>query len=125
MPISSNTLRVVGLGAGAAMLAGALAGCSEYMVRRDAISLDAGNAVMTDRVTHMVDPWSRESADMNIAFNGERMESAVQRYRTGRVIQPVGIGTGNAYQAPAAAPTPAPANTTPVGPTLTQSAPVK
>jgi hypothetical protein len=122
MPISSNALRVVCRCAGAALLAGALAGCSEYTVRRDAISLNAGDAVMTDRVTHMVDPWPRDSADRNIAFNGERMESAVERYRTGRVIPPVGIGTGNAYQAPPAAP---PANTTPVGPTVTQSAPVK
>lgn len=124
MPISSNALRVVCLGAGTALLAGALSGCSEYLVRRDAISLDAGDAVMTDRVTHMVDPWPRESADKNIAFNGEVMQSAVQRYRTGRVTPPVGIGTGSAYQAPPPA-APAPANTTPVGPTVTQSAPVK
>ena len=50
------------------------------------------------------------------------METAVQRYRTNRVIPPQGIGTSTSYQ---------PAsnnqnNTTPVGPTVTQSAaPVK
>ncbi|HZL29817.1 MAG TPA: hypothetical protein VFC54_01995 [Pseudolabrys sp.] len=99
-----------------------LGGCSEYMRRSDAISLDAGDAVMTNRVTQMVDPWPRESANRDIAFNGERMEAAVERYRTGRVIQPAGIGTGSAYQAPQPQ---APANTTPVGPTVTQSAPVK
>jgi hypothetical protein len=104
-------------------LIASLAGCSEYMQRRDAISLNAGDAVMTNRVTQTVDPWPRESANNNIAFNGERMEAAVERYRTGRVIQPVGIGTGSAYQPAQAAP--APANTTPVGPTVTQSAPVK
>jgi len=64
-----------------------LGGCSEYMRRSDAISLDAGDAVMTNRVTQMVDPWPRESANRDIAFNGERMEAAVERYRTGRVIQ--------------------------------------
>ncbi len=54
---------------------------------------------MTNRVTQMVDPWPRESAgNRNIAFNGERMEAAYQRYRTGHVIQPRGISTGTTYQ---------------------------
>ena len=71
----------------AALLA-ALAGCSEYLDRRDTISLSGGNAVATDKVTQMVDPWPRASADRNIAFNGEKMETAVERYRTNRVIPP-------------------------------------
>lgn len=106
----------------AAALFGGLAGCSEYLDRRDTISLNAGNAVMTNQVTQMVDPWPRASANRNIAFNGERMEAAVTRYRTGKVIQPAGIGTGTTYQAPP--PAPAPAAPTPVGPTV-GSAPVK
>ena len=72
---------------------------------------------MADRVTHMVDPWPRASANRNIAFNGERMEAAFQRYRTGNVTQPQGINTGTTYQAAPAAP--AAANLTPVGPTVT------
>jgi hypothetical protein len=103
-------------------LGAALAGCSEYLARRDAISPTAGDAVMTDRITQMTDPWPRDSADRDIAFNGERMEAAVNRYRTGTVIAPAGIGTGSTYQAP---PPQAPANNTPVGPTVTQSAAVK
>ena len=43
----------------------------------------------TNRVTHMIDPWSRASANRNIAFNGEKMQTAAERYRTGRVIPPV------------------------------------
>jgi hypothetical protein len=113
MPISSNVVRATA-SIGLLILLG---GCSEYMQRREAISLNAGDAVMTNRVTHMADPWPPASADKNIAFNGEVMQSAVQRYRTGRVVQPVGIGTGTTYQATPAAP--APANTTPVGPTVT------
>lgn len=119
MPNCNNVVRIVPIVAALVWLAG----CSEYTQRRDAISLNAGDAVMTDRVTHMVDPWPRASEDRNIAFNGEKMQSAVTRYRTGNVIQPVGIGTGSAYQAPQAPAAP-PANLTPVGPTVT-AAPVK
>jgi hypothetical protein len=98
-----------------------LAGCSEYLDRRDTIALSGGNSVATDEVTHMVDPWPRNSANRDIAFNGDKMESAFERYRTNRVIPPVGTGTSATYQAPAAQ-----NNTAPVGPTVNQpAAPVK
>lgn len=85
---------------GAVVLAVAgITGCSEYLDRRDALSLQSGNAVQTNKVSQMVDPWPRVSADRNIAFSGPVMENAVERYRTGRVIQPVGNGTSGAYQA--------------------------
>ena len=77
----------------------ALAGCSEYLDRRDTIALSGGNAVATDKVTQMVDPWPRASANKNIAFNGPKMQTAVERYRTNRVIPPVGTGTSTTYQA--------------------------
>jgi len=99
----------------------ALSGCSEYLDRRDTISLHGGDAVATDKVTQMVDPWPVESAQKTIGFNGERMETAMERYRTNRTYAPVGTGTSTTYsQAPAAA------NATPLGPTVTQpAAPVK
>jgi hypothetical protein len=106
----------------AAMLA-ALGGCSEYSDHRDTITPSGGNAVATDRITQMVDPWPRASADRNIAFNGEKMESAFTRYRTNQVITPVGNGTSATYQAPAGSTA---GNSAPVGPTVTQpAAPVK
>jgi hypothetical protein len=74
-----------------------LGGCSEYLDRRDTIALSGGNAVATNVVTHMVDPWPRESANRNIAYNGAKIETAYERYRTNRVITPRGIGTSNAY----------------------------
>jgi hypothetical protein len=91
---SSNTLRGLALAA----LLTALAGCSEYLDRRETISLSGGNAIASDKVTQMVDPWPRDSADRNIAYNGSKMESAVARYRTGKVIKPQGIGTSSSYQ---------------------------
>jgi len=87
-----------------------LAGCSEYTDRRDTIALSGGNATASDTVTQMVDPWPAYSSDKNIAFNGQKMQSAVQRYRNNQVMPPVGTGTGGSYapsQSPSASPTPA------------------
>ncbi len=110
---STKVLRTLAL----ALLLCAMTGCSEYLDRRDTIALGAGDAVATDEMTQMVDPWPRVAAQRNIGFNGERMESAVQRYKTNRTYQPSNSGTSTSY-----APTPAPANQAPVGPTVTQPA---
>ncbi|MDI1344908.1 MAG: hypothetical protein PSV22_12520 [Pseudolabrys sp.] len=94
MPPSSNAARMLALAAAAVLLAG----CSDYLDRRDTISLQGGNAMQTNKVTQMVDPWPRASADRNIAYNGAVMQTAVERYRTGRVIRPNGTGTSATYQ---------------------------
>jgi hypothetical protein len=86
---SSKLIRVAALAAAIATLAG----CSEYLDRRDTISLGGGDSIATDKVTQMVDPWPRASADRNIAFNGAKMETAVVRYRTNTVYPPQGTGT--------------------------------
>jgi hypothetical protein len=114
----SNSMRALALG----LVLATLSGCSEYLDRRDTISLQGGDAVATDKVTQMVDPWPRVSADKNIGFDGARMESATERYRTNRTYPPNGGGTSATYQPQA----PAPNNTAPLGPTVTQpAAPVK
>ena len=117
MQQSSKAARAFAL---AALLGASLAGCSEYLDHRDTISLNGGNAVAQDKIVQMVDPWPPASANRNIAFNGNVMESAVTRYRTGQVIVPRGIGTSASYAPP---PGGAQNNTQPVGPTVTQ--PVK
>ena len=105
-----------------AIVLAVLGGCSEYLDRRDTIALSGGNAVATNVVTHMVDPWPRASANRNIAFNGTRIESAFERYRTNKVITPRGIGTSSTYQDAA----PVGASPAPVGPSTTApAAPVK
>ncbi len=74
-----------------------LAGCSDlfvlrhddsYVDRRDTIALSGGDAVAGNTITQTVDPWPAYSGDKNIAFNGEKMQTAVVRYRTGKVIEP-------------------------------------
>lgn len=110
---SSNLLRGLAL----VFVLTAVSGCSEYLDRRDTITLGAGDAVAADAMTEMVDPWPRVAAQRNIGFNGQRMENAVQRYKTNRTYPPSNTGTSNSYAAP-----PTPPNGTPVGPTVTQPA---
>jgi hypothetical protein len=83
------------------LLAGAmLAGCSDiYFDRRETISFAADDGGATDRVSQMIDPWPRYVGNSNIAFNGEKMQGAVERYRTGRAFPPVNVTTSSAaYQ---------------------------
>ncbi len=82
-----------------------LAGCSDiYYDRRETIALGADDHIAADAVVQMIDPWPPHVGNRNIAFNGEKMQSAVERYRTNRVIPPVDTGASSAgYQAVQAA----------------------
>jgi hypothetical protein len=94
--------------AATALLGATLCGCSEYYFdRRDTVTLHSGDAVATNRVTQMIDPWPAASGQRNIAYNGERTQGAAERYRTHRVIQPISPITSSAGQ-----PQPPPALTT-------------
>jgi hypothetical protein len=94
-----SCVRAINLGS-ALCLAAVLAGCSDlYLDRRQTIALSAGDAVASNQLTQMVDPWPRASANRNIAFNGEKMQRAVERYRTDKVTAPVNATTSSAsYQ---------------------------
>src|SRR5579884_480989 len=74
-----------------------LGACSEYLARRDLISVYGGDAVAGNTVVQMIDPWPRAAADRNIAYDGAVMERAVHRYHTGRVIPPQLGGTSSVY----------------------------
>jgi hypothetical protein len=75
--------------AAAVMIGAAVAGCSEiYIDRRETIALGAGDGIATNKVTQMVDPWPPASTNNRIAFNGQVMQSAQDRYKRGRVITP-------------------------------------
>ena len=79
------------------LLGAMLGGCSEYYFdRRDTITLYSGDAVATNRVTQMIDPWPVASGRRNIAYSGEKAATAAERYRTGRVIPPVNATTSSA-----------------------------
>lgn len=72
-----------------ATLGAMLAGCSDlYYARRDTIALSGGDAVAANAAEQTIDPWPPHSGNTNIAFNGQKMQSAVERYRTNKVIPP-------------------------------------
>ena len=74
------------------LLAITLTGCADpglYLDRRDSIALGAGDAVATDAALQTIDPWPPQSMNTRIVENGQRMQSAVERYRTNAVTQPV------------------------------------
>jgi hypothetical protein len=82
----------------AVIAAAALAGCvtdTAFTDRRDSIALSAGNDTAVNKLTQMVDPWPRASANRNIAFNGQKMQSAVERYRTNKVADPASPTTSS------------------------------
>jgi hypothetical protein len=107
----------------ALLLAVMVSACSDpdTFARRDTIVPSGGNAVASDEISQMVDPWPRAAADQNIAFNGQKMQSAVERYRENKVIAPVGSDTTNNYTAPSPQAPGTATQPAPVGPTVTST----
>lgn len=109
-------------------LASLLGGCTNgniydphgYLSRSDAIDMSAGDANASNIAVQMVDPWPSYAGNKNIAYNGQRMQTAVERYRFDRVIPPQGMSPSGLYnQAPAQAPS-LPNASAPIGQTVTQ-----
>lgn len=84
---------------GAVLLFGAtIAGCAQpdlYLDRRDSISFHAGDSVRSNIVAQTIDPWPRHAANRDIAYDGNRMQAAGERYRTGKIIEPKGLATSS------------------------------
>jgi len=97
MRLRSDRMRLVG---GAVLLASALAGCSDiYYDRRETVTFAAGDATATAQAVQVIDPWPPAAYNRNIAYNGPRVAGAVERYRTGKIIEPKGTGTSSGYAA--------------------------
>lgn len=118
--VTRSTARLITAVTAAAAFGAALSGCSEsYLDRRDTVALGVGDAIAADSVMQMNDPWPRRSGDTQLAVNGQRMQSAIERYRTNVVTQPVDpmlLQTSN--QIPATAQTSSPANSPLPPPTI-------
>jgi hypothetical protein len=82
--------RLIAAAIAAVSIGSTLGGCADlYSDRRDTVSLSGGDAVAANQVMQMNDPWPGHSGNTSLAFNGQRMQSAVERYRTNNVTQPV------------------------------------
>jgi len=82
----------------ALVFAGALAGCADtdlYLDRRDTVTFGAGDAVAANIIAQTVDPWPRAAGNRNIPGNGDRLQAAGERYRTGKIAQPQGLSTSS------------------------------
>jgi hypothetical protein len=80
-------------------LAALLAGCSDlYLDRRETVALNADDAVASNRIVQTIDPWPAAAADRSYRFDGDKMRSAASRYRTGKIIQPQGLGTTSTWK---------------------------
>jgi hypothetical protein len=60
----------------------------EYTQRADTVTLSVGNAQEVNSRIHVIDPWPRYVGDTRIPANGERMATAVYRYRCGKSAPP-------------------------------------
>jgi hypothetical protein len=87
--------RLIAATVASATLGVMLGGCSDlYMDRRDQIGLSAGDAIAANQAMETNDPWPAHSGNTNLAFNGQRMQTAVERYRTNTPWLPVDPVTG-------------------------------
>ena len=101
-PKTNRLSRLIAPSATAIALGAALAGCSDiYLDRRETPGLSAGDAVAANAATQIVDPWPRGSGNNNLTFNGQKMQSAVERYRTNQVIPPINATTSVVEAPPA------------------------
>jgi hypothetical protein len=78
-----------------------LGACSDiYYDRRETVALGANDFNASNIAVQSVDPWPRYVGNKNIAFNGERMQAGVERYRKHEVIRPISPTTTLTSQAP-------------------------
>ena len=103
-PSRTNAASRMSIGKPLALLiaCGALLGaCSDiYYDRRETVALGANDFNASNIAVQSVDPWPRYVGNKNIAFNGERMQAAVERYRKHEVIRPISPTTTLTSQAP-------------------------
>jgi hypothetical protein len=88
----SKTERASRAVSSAVLLASLLGGCSNlYFDRRETIAFDGGDSVAANAAEQTIDPWPRHSSNNNLAFNGQRMQHAVECYRYNKVAPPADI----------------------------------
>ncbi|WP_156648459.1 hypothetical protein [Methylobacterium sp. Leaf108] len=83
-----------------------VAGCQDYLARRDTLTLDTGEAVQTNMAIHVLDPTPEAAGQFDREMNGERLQRGIERYRNPQS----GLG---GFGTPAAVPLGAPSGGSP------------
>jgi hypothetical protein len=66
----------------------------DWFERHDSVTLQAGDAVQSNKAIQMRDPWPPYVANRDIPFNGKVMEGAIDRYTEGGIQEsPPGYGS--------------------------------
>ena len=92
------------------VLATMLAACSDiYYDRRESLTFQGGDAPAANAVAQTIDPWPPAAAHRNISYNGERMQRAMERYRTNKTTPLMTTSTSSVVQQPGLAAPQAPA----------------
>jgi hypothetical protein len=63
----------------------------DWFERRDTVTLQAGDAVASNKAMQMRDPWPPYVNNRHIQFNGVVMDGAIDRYKAGSVIEPEAV----------------------------------
>jgi len=82
-----------------------LGACSDiYYDRRETISLTAGDAPAANRVAQTIDPWPMAAGNRRLEHDGERMQRAIERYRTNKTTPLQTTSTSSVQYTPVMAP---------------------
>jgi len=94
--------RMLALALAVAMTVGA---CSDlYYDRRETISHHGGDAAEANKAAQVIDPWPAAAANHAIEADGERMQRAIERYRTNKTT-PLATAPSPVQYQPVLAPT--------------------
>jgi hypothetical protein len=107
MTCPGKILRIL---AAAVALSPLLGACTSdiYYDRRESVTFQAGDAVEANKVAHIIDPWPPAAANRRLEADGQRMQRAIERYRTNRTtpLQTTSTSSIGYNQTPAGAGTP-------------------
>lgn len=77
-----------------------VSGCTDYLKRRDTLTLESGEAIQANMAVHVIDPSPPASARIVRDMDGERLQHGIERYRNpqsglggGTGIAPIPIGS--------------------------------
>lgn len=76
--------------AGLALAAGVggLAGCREYLDRRDTLTLASGDAPAHNAAVHTIDPWPPHASRPRMRYDGSRLRVPIETYRRSDRVAP-------------------------------------